>query len=635
MLRALGLDLGSAIKDIVLFSVLWFSVLLLSVSLLRAQSPGSVSENPAGNASDETSVNASEAQGDRYPRDYFRLPLDLPVALSGSFGELRSNHFHTGLDFRTQQTTGHPVHAAADGFISRLVEGPWGYGKAVYIEHPNGFTTVYGHLERFMPAAAAEMKRYQYEQETFSADIPLIADKIPVKKGDIIAWSGNSGSSGGPHLHFEIRHTESEEPINPLLFGLPVPDHVRPAIDGLFIYPLTDSSSVNGAGFRAGFSVSKTGASRYIVNPSQTITVNGRIGFGIIATDQFDGAPNRNGNYAIELKKNGQTIYYSETDRLNFANNRAMNAHIDYGAYLLDRRRIQKSYVSPGNPLGIYKRLSNRGSALFSGPGTHEMEYIVSDVAGNRSILTFTLTSTDAGRTSSGAAQAKKNAAPLKNAALSANKASLQHRTADFRYDRPNRYAAPEFRLSMEANTLYDNIGFLYSKKPGPEDSWSALHEVHDKNVPAHHTFDISIKTNPGLPDSSKTLVVNEDRQAFPTTWEDGWAKARVRTFGNFYVTLDETAPRIRAVNISPGKNMAGNSAIVLKISDDLSGIRSFRGTIDGKWVLMELDGKTATLKHVFDERTPAKSGSGKHTFRLIVTDMKNNTAVFEAAFSR
>ncbi|QEC51009.1 peptidase M23-like protein [Anseongella ginsenosidimutans] len=549
-----------------------------------------------------------------YPQDYFRLPLNLPVALSGTFGELRSNHFHTGLDFKTQQTTGHPVYAVADGYISRLAESAWGYGKAVYIDHPNGFTTVYGHLERFMPAAAAEMKRHQYEQETFSADLAFPPGKLPVKKGDIIAWSGNSGSSGGPHLHFEIRDTRSEEPINPLLFGFPVPDHVRPLIGGLFIYPLTDSSAVNGSGFRAGFSVTRTGESRYVIKPAQTITVRGRIGFGIIATDQLDGAANRNGNYAIELKRNGQTIYYSETDRLNFAHNRAMNSHIDYAAYLLDGRRIQKSHVSPGNPLTIYKRLSNNGSAWFSGTGTHEMEYIVSDVAGNRSILTFTLTSTPAG--------------PVK-------KARPENPVAVFSYDRPNVYAAPGLRLSMEENTLYEDLAFTYSAKPAPEGAASLLHQVHDKNVPAHKSFDIAIKTNPGFTDTAKALIVNDRRQAFATTWENGWAKASVREFGDFYVSLDTIAPVIRPVNISRGKNMAGNSAIVLRISDDLSGVRSYRGTIDGKWVLMEHDGKTATLKHVFDERTPAKGGSAKHTFRLLVTDMKNNTAEYEAAFTR
>lgn len=549
-----------------------------------------------------------------YPADYFRLPLDLPVSLSGTFGELRSNHFHTGLDFRTRQTTGHPVHAAADGYVSRLAVSPWGYGNALYIDHPNGFTTVYGHLERFMPTAAALMKQYQYEHETFTANVLVPAGRLPVKKGDIIAWSGNSGSSGGPHVHFEIRDTESEEPINPLLFDLPVPDHVRPVISGLFIYPLNDSSAVNGANFRAGFSVAKTGESRYVIKPSQTITVSGRIGFGIIATDQLDGAPNRNGNYSIELKKNGQTIYYSETDRINFSHNRALNSHIDYAAYLLDRRRIQKSYVSPGNPLTIYKRLSNNGSAWFSTPGTHQMEYIVSDVAGNRSVLTFTLTSSMTG--------------PVK-------KKIPTDPVAVFHYDRSNAYAAPAFRLSMEKKTLYEDLAFTYSTTSAPDGSWSELHHVHDPGIPVHRSFDISIKTRPGFTDTAKAVVVNEDRQAFATTWENGWATASVREFGNFYVTTDDTSPMIRPVNISSGKNMAANSAIVLRISDDLSGIKSWRGTIDGKWILMEFDGKTATLKHVFDERTPAKGNAGKHTFRLVVTDMKNNTAEYEAAFTR
>ena len=465
-----------------------------------------------------------------------------------------------------------------------------------------------------MPLAAAEMKRYQYEHETFEADLEVAPGKIPVKKGDVIGYSGNSGSSGGPHLHFEIRDTESEEAINPLLFGFPVPDRVRPTISGLFIYPLNESSSVNGSGFRAGFSLAKTGESRYVVEPAQEITVNGRIGFGIITTDQLDGAANRNGNYSIELKKDGQTIYFSETDRLDFASNRAMNSHIDYGAYLLDGRRIQQSFVRPGNPLRIYKRLSNNGSAWFSGNGAHQMEYIVSDVAGNRSILTFTLN-----------AVAEKKYAPPGTAKA----------VAKFHFDRSNSYAAPGFRLSMEKGCLYDSIAFTYAEKPAPAGAWSLLHEVHDEHVPVHNYFDIAIKTNPSLTDTSKALVVNQDRDAFLTSWEKGWAKARVREFGNFYVTLDKTAPLIRPINIYNGKNMSGNSAIVVRISDDLSGLKSYRGTIDGRWVLMEFDAKSATLKHVFDESIPVRGGADKHTFRLVVTDMKDNSAEFEAAFTR
>lgn len=551
-----------------------------------------------------------------YPTDYFRLPLDLPVALSGTFGELRSNHFHTGLDFRTRQTTGHPVRAAADGYISRLSESPYGYGKALYIDHPNGYTTVYAHLERFAPAAAAELKKSQYEHETFSANILLPPGKIPVKKGDIIAWSGNSGSSAGPHLHFEIRHTESEEPINPLLFGLPVPDGVPPTISGLFIYPINDSSSVNGAGFRAGFSVARTGEGTYVVQPSQTITVYGRIGFGIIAHDQLDGAPNRNGNYSIELKKDGETIYHAETDRLNFSHNRAMNAHIDYAAYLLDGRRIQKSYVSPGNPLTIYKRLRNRGSAWFTQAGTYRMEYIVRDVAGNRAVLRFTLTATDTLET-------KTPPQPPRNEATR------------FRYDRTNAFAGPEFRLHMQDSTLYEDIHFEYRSGEAPSGSFSQLHQVHHRNIPLHRFVDIAIKTHPGLTDTARALVVNDRKQAFVTAWEAGWAKTKVREFGNFYVTVDNTPPRIRPVTISAGKDMSKNSAIEVRISDDLSGIQSFRGSIDGKWVLMEYDAKTATLRHVFDERTPANNGTVKHTFHLLVSDMKNNTAEFEADFRR
>jgi len=189
-------------------------------------------------------VGASSLAQSNIPKDYFGKPLDIPLILSGSFGELRSNHFHSGLDIKTQQRTGLPVYAPADGYVSRIKVGHYGYGKALYIKHPNGYSTVYAHLERYAGKIQDYVKKQQYRKESYEIELFPKADLLPVYKGDLIGYSGNTGSSGGPHLHFEIRDASSR-PMNPMLFGLDVPDTRRPLLNSVMVYPVGDSAHVD------------------------------------------------------------------------------------------------------------------------------------------------------------------------------------------------------------------------------------------------------------------------------------------------------------------------------------------------------------------------------------------------------
>lgn len=543
----------------------------------------------------------------KYPITDFRQPLDIsPPALAGSFGEIRGNHFHSGIDFRTNQREGYPVYAVADGYISRLRVQNSGFGQALYINHPNGFTTVYGHLQRFAPKIATIVKNLEYEKKSFEIDEFPDATLIPVHKGEIIAWSGNRGSSGGPHLHFEIRDTKTEETINPQFFGIIIPDNIPPVIHGLYVYRL-NGKTFNENTPKQAIGISGANGSYKTTAP---ISLTGEVGFGIVVTDRHNGLSGTNGVYSIQLEVDGKKIYTSALERFAFEDSKAINSHIDYPTYLNTKRSIQKSFVEPGNPLKIYSGLVNSGRINFNDGASHQLRYIITDAKGNSSVLPFTVNA---------------GSAPLAAPVIPAG--------IIYPYNKVNEFNTDDIKVVFPLGTLYSDLNFTYKKLPKPTgNAWSAVHQIHNRYTPLHVGFDISIKAD-NLPENlrSKALIVNSNGTSQGGFFENGYVKATPKNFGSFYIATDTLAPRIVPVNIAEGKNMAGLSKIFFRISDNLSGIKSFNGYIDGKWALMEFDTKTATLWHSFDERT----ASGKHTLELVVADMKENTRKYTVTFFR
>ncbi|WP_343523130.1 M23 family metallopeptidase [Pedobacter sp.] len=543
----------------------------------------------------------------KYPITDFRQPLDIsPPALAGSFGEIRSNHFHSGIDFRTNQREGYPVYAVADGYISRLRVQNSGFGQALYINHANGFTTVYGHLQRFAPKIATIVKNLEYEKKTFEIDEFPDASLIPVHKGEIIAWSGNRGSSGGPHLHFEIRDTKTEETINPQFFGIVIPDNIPPVIHGLYVYRL-NGKTFNESTPKQAITISGANGSYKATAP---ISLTGEVGFGIVVTDRHNGLSGTNGVYSIQLELDGKMVYTSALERFAFEDSKAINSHIDYPTYLNTKRSIQKSFVDPGNPLKIYSNLVNNGRINFNDGAQHQLRYIITDSKGNSSVLPFTVHA---------------GSAPIAAPTVAAG--------IIYPYNKVNEFNAEEVKVILPKGTLYNDLNFTYKKLPRPAgNAWSAVHQIHNRYVPLHIGFDLWIKGD-NLPENlrGKALIVNLNGSSQGGSFDNGYVKATPKNFGSFYIAVDTIAPRIFPVNISEGKNMSGLSKIFFKISDNLSGIKSFNGYIDGKWALMEFDAKTATLWHSFDERTAA----GRHTLELTVVDMKENTRNYTVNFSR
>ena len=322
------------------------------------------------------------------PKNYFRNPLDIPITLAGTFGEIRTDHYHTGIDIRTEEREGLPVHAVANGYISRIVVSPYGYGNALYITHPNGYVSLYGHLSRFNSAIASFVKNRQYAEEKYRQDIALKPGQFNVKQGDTIAFSGSTGAAEGPHLHFEIRNAENDDPINPLLAGYSVVDTLPPIIKGIALYPLNDSSSINGKHQPLYIKAEKIN-NRYKLVSGNEISAYGTIGVGISCYDVAQGTDNRNGPYIKILKEDNDTIYYSRMNVLSFATMRFINGHIDYAAMHNRIDTIEYSFLQDNDKLNIYKRLVNKGRIKFKTNKKHELEYIISDFNGNTSTLAF------------------------------------------------------------------------------------------------------------------------------------------------------------------------------------------------------------------------------------------------------
>jgi murein DD-endopeptidase MepM/ murein hydrolase activator NlpD len=555
-----------------------------------------------------TNTSAQKIYSDyKYPLTDFQQPLAIvPPALAGSFGELRANHFHSGIDFRTNQRIGYPIYAVADGYVARLRVQNSGFGLAVYLNHPNGYTSVYGHLSRFNPKIGQEVKNIQYRNKSYEIDEFPSADFLPVRKGDIIAYSGNTGSSGGPHLHFELRDTKTEATINPQLLGIQIPDNIPPVITAMYVYRLNEQPFSE---FTPKQYFQVVGANgKYNLNKVKTINLSGEVGFGITATDKHTGMSGINGVYSIELEVDGKVIYTSALERFSFANSRAINSHLDYPAFLNYKRSIQKSFVDPGNPLQIYSNLINSGRITFNDGKLHQLTYTLTDSKGNKSTLLF-------------------NVQADSKAVINTPNQGVGIR---FPFNTVNELVNEDVKIVLPKGTLYNDLNFVYKKLPKPQNAFSALHQIQNSLTPLHTGFELSIKADSTLAKyQNKALIVNTNRVSQGGTFENGYVKTNPKTFGSFYIAIDTIAPTITPINIAQGKNMNSISQMSFKIRDNLSGIKSFNGYIDDKWVLMEFDAKTATLLHAFDESTK----SGKHNFTLIVTDLKDNVRRYAIEF--
>ncbi len=557
-----------------------------------------------------------------YPKDYFISPIASELKLVGNFGEIRPDHFHSGIDISTEGKEGIPIYAIADGFISRINISAYGYGKALYIDHSNGYTSVYAHLKSFNSTIGAFAKNIQYLKESFDIDT-LLLPLLFVKKGDIIGYSGNSGSSQGPHLHFEIRDTKTEMPINPLFFGYKIKDDVPPHMISLTIYPLSSASSINGKQKIKKMDIKPDGEF-YTVNKSDTLIIHGETGFGIECFDTETGSTNPNAVFSIELQSGGKRMYYAEFEKFAFADTRYVNTHIDYPEKEINNIKIQKCFVSKNNQLSIYKGLRNYGIMNFNDNSDHWMRIILKDIAGNTSTLIFKVKGTTTEITT-------------KDTAL----VSREKTYCDtlFNCEADNHYKDDNIEVNIPINALYDDVFFTINKFPKNVDTYSPVYRIQNKETAIHIPYLLRIKTS-NLPVQLQkkavmvTLTPKGNYHYIGGSYAEGWVTANPKVFGNFTITTDTTAPYINPLFktfAKSGADFSNTNEIRIAIIDNLSGINTYRGTIDDKWVLFEYDAKSNVLTYTFDERVKP----GNHVLRLEVTDNAENKSNLEISFKR
>lgn len=538
------------------------------------------------------------------PADYFINPLDIKLYLAGGFGEIRPNHFHSGIDIKTNQREGYPIFAVADGFISRLRIQIGGFGNAVYINHPNGITSVYGHLQKFNDKLLSSVRFHQYKEQSFTTDFNLLPIEIQVKKGDIIAWSGNTGGSSGPHLHFELRNTQTEETINPLTLGIEIPDHINPTIGGFYLYQINDAPFNEFTQKKYFQTVGING--NYALK--QVVPVSGLFGFGITAYDQQDGSANHNGLFSTTIKLDNEVIYETVISKFSFENTKAVNSYIDYPTKIKTGIVIQKGFTSPNPKVRFYTTLKNNGLISLTDDTLHDVDYILKDYKGNTSTLHFKIK----------AAETKIQAYQPKGQLMS--------------YKTINNFENEAVKISIPEGNLYDDLDFQFSTSAQPSSGSSKIYHVHNKLTPIHNTYQLAVKPDKNLaPYFQKLLIMNTESGNQGGEFKDGYIVAYPKTFGNFYLRIDSVPPTIVSVNVKDGANLSQTSKMIFRISDNLSGIKSYKGYIDSEWVLMEYDYKTGRLWHTFDDKT----GFGKHNFQLTVIDNKDNEKTYSINFFR
>ncbi|WP_420400307.1 M23 family metallopeptidase [Flagellimonas sp.] len=543
---------------------------------------------------------------EKYPQDTFQSPLDIPLVLAGTFGELRSNHFHSGIDIKTQRRQGLPVLAIADGTVTRIKVSLWGYGKALYVAHPNGYTSVYAHLQKFGPEIESYIKDLQYKKQSYEVEVFPDYGELKVTKGSTIAYTGNTGGSSGPHLHFEIRSSVTEKPTNPLLYGYEVRDATNPTLLGLYGYPLSEDAVINQSARKIQLNFTKQPDGSFLADKINAI---GNIGFGFNGFDRQDMAANKNGVYGVKQTVNGKVYSEYNFETFSFGETRYINTLIDYAHYGKFRQRIQKCFKESHNRLGIYKTLHNNGEITVKEGMSYTVELLISDFKRNQTKVVIPV-------------EGKREISKIPRA---------DSKTENFIIaNKPNNFDLGAAKVYFPANTFYKDF---YIELEEGQDTVA----IHNEEVAAHRNFTISFDASKYSGADKKQLFIArlDDRQKprYSKTFKrDGSFTTRTRTLGTYTLARDTVAPEIKARNFKEKQWLSNYSYLSLKISDDLSGVNSYNATLNGEWILMEYEPKTKTLTYNFDDKILDKT---QCDLKVVVTDNVGNSSTFQSTFFR
>ncbi len=534
----------------------------------------------------------------KFPVD-FVSPIDIPIKLVGNFGELRKNHFHSGLDIKTNEEEGHAIFSITEGFVSRISISAAGYGNAIYVDHPNGLTSVYAHLQQFNPTIAAYVKKEQYKQQKSEIELHPKKGELDVQKGEQIALSGNTGGSTGPHLHFEIRDTKTEDPINPFLFGFGVSDNKKPLLSQVYIYPIKGE-------------IEKKTKKFLLPNNKLELKGFGKFGIGVKAYDQHDFLDNWNGIHSIKVYANKEEVYILKATRVSFSRPRIINIATDYNAFLNDGSWIYKCFKTEGNDLKMIEKTKQNGFIQLENNQSYDIKIEIEDFAGNQTTKEFKIIGLE------------DNNKQLKETVL-----DNKNQAAFYSYKKENSFKNENIELTFPKGVFSEDVNFFFKET-------NDGYEIHDSNYPALDYF--TIKATPkeiAKEDYAKTIFARHFKKG--RSWKkeyeggafiDGKIVNQVRDFGVYKFEVDKQAPTIISRMPKSGKVI---NQLRFTISDEMAGIQSYNVFIDNKWTLAVYDKKYKSLTINLEETVEI----GNHTILIEVTDKVKNIAQTKFSFEK
>jgi hypothetical protein len=532
--------------------------------------------------------------GTEEPRMDYHPPVNIPMVLAANFGELRPNHFHMGIDIKTNGKEGYSLHSIDDGYVSRVTISPYGYGRVVYINHPGGITSVYAHCQSTSGILSKKIREIQLKSKSSEVEIYFQPNEVKLKKGEFFAFSGNSGSSTGPHLHFEIRDTYTEEALNPLLFGFEIKDTKAPKIYHIKVF------SVDKFGYLSGLSkevkIQKSGGKYTIPSginlSSEFCSAFGGVGFAINGIDQFDEGYHTCGLYGSHLISNQDTLCTQKLDRVSFEHTRYINSHTDYGSYS-NGRKYHKSFHNVANPLKIYKA-KNLG-ILQAKPGqSYQMKYTVFDVSGNESVVEFD---------------------------LNIYKGEMSNTTSKaFNTD----YLNPDSTWTKVWDNAMLEIPARCTYEPIPKSAESGGNSVVFRSAywPVQEKYTVRLKPRKDYPVRQQYLAVKQGKsyKALPTIYFNGWLEGTSKFFGEITVQVDTKSPTISGRKIPSLIDRSRTSTLYWSMGDHETGLKDYGIYIDGVWEVLEYESKGGYA--YFDTGLLT---SGEHTLKVVAKDYAEN----------
>lgn len=536
----------------------------------------------------------------------FSSPIKIPLALSGNFAELRQNHFHSGIDLRVRNPKDRNVYCPFEGEVSRIKIQAFGGGKNLYITHPNGYTTVYMHLQNYSPKIEQFVREYQYANQKYEFDIPVNKGRLKINKDEIIGVAGNTGSSAGVHLHFEVRDTKTENVINPQSVGFNVKDIISPEIYSIIVCPEGDFSRVEGVNSKK---IYKTIGKNKNIKQNDTIKVTNKVYLGIMAYDKSEGSTQRNGVYSYELKVDKEVFWKFKIDEFSFNESRYINACIDYEQYLKNKERYLITKHLPGNALPYFNTSHQNGIIQMENGQVREIEYILQDYSGNKTNFTFYLQSS------------------IGSFVEFSNTDTYSKTIYDLYWNKDNQFNYEDISIRIPKNALYDNTRVYFTKDTDVKTKISTYQILSDS--PLHLDMNLSISIPEFLLENEKLkhkLVVAQQVGKSLNYVGNKIIKDKIvagtKSFGIFTLALDTIEPKISPINFNASKLKPNQKILKVRISDNLSGIKSYNAYINNKWVLMEYDGKTATLIYTID---PKELNQPSNSLKIIVKDRVGN----------